>query len=82
MKPQLSSKGIILNAAVLTLGDVAHKRVLCPACMEKEFKMWPEGWDAHAAHQCKGLEDGTPETRKAEFKRALGHLFRSSRGAV
>jgi hypothetical protein len=54
MKPQLSSTGTILNAAVLSAADVAHKRVLCPACMEKEFEMWPEGWDAHAAHRCKG----------------------------
>jgi hypothetical protein len=76
MKAQLSSGGTILNAAVLTANDVAHKRVLCPACMEKEFEMWPEGWDAHAAHRCKGLEAGTPVMRKAEFKRALGHLFR------
>jgi hypothetical protein len=82
MKAQLSSDGTILNAAVLTADDVAHKRVLCPACMEKEFEMWPEGWDAHAAHRCKGLDTGTPQTRKAEFKRVLGHLFRSSRGAV
>jgi len=44
--------------------------------MEKEFVMWPEGWDAHAAHKCKGLEDGSPEARKAEFKRVLGRLFR------
>jgi hypothetical protein len=76
MKPQLSSGGVILNAAVLTAADVAHKRVLCPACMEKEFEMWPEGWDSHAAHRCKGLGDGTTQERKAEFKRVLGHLFR------
>jgi len=76
MKPQLSTNGTILNAAVLAPADLAHKRVLCPACMEKEFAMWPEGWDAHAAHKCKGLDDGTAEARKAEFKRKLGHLFR------
>jgi hypothetical protein len=46
MKPQLSSGGTILNAAVLTAADVVHKRVLCPACMEKEFERWPGGWDA------------------------------------
>ena len=63
------------NAAVLTVGQVAHRRVLCPACMEKEFERWPEGWDAHAAHRCKGLESETPQSRKAEFKLALGHLF-------
>jgi len=76
MRPQLSSTGIILNAAVLTAAEVAHKRVLCPACMEEEFEMWPEGWDAHAAHWCKGLEGATPQERRAEFKRALGHLLR------
>ena len=76
MKAQFSSSGVILNAAVLGAGDVAHKRVLCPACMEMEFEMWPEGWDAHAAHKCKGLEAGTPLSRKTEFKRVLNHLFR------
>jgi hypothetical protein len=76
MKPQLSSTGTILNAAVLSAVDVAHKRVLCPACMEKEFEMWPEGWDAHAAHRCKGVEGATPQERKAEYKRVLNHLFR------
>ncbi len=76
MKPQLSSNGTIFNAAVLAAGDVVHKRVLCPACMEKEFEMRPEGWDAHAAHRCKRMENGTPQSRKAEFKRVLSHLFR------
>jgi hypothetical protein len=76
MRPQHSSGGTILNAAVLVAADVVHKRVLCPACMDKEFERWPEGWDAHAAHRCKGLQEGTPQARKAEFKRVLGHLFR------
>ena len=76
MKPQVSPDGTILNAAVLTAQDVAHKRVMCPICMDMVFEMWPEGWDAHAAHRCKGLEGDTPEVRKPEFKKALGHLFR------
>jgi hypothetical protein len=76
MKPQLSKDSTILNAAVLTAADVSHKRVLRPACMEKVFVMWPEGWDAHSAHRCPGLELGPAEGRKAEFRRALGHLFR------
>lgn len=76
MKPQLGSDGTIMNAAVLDADGVAQSRVLCPACMDKVFEMWPAGWDAHAAHACKGLDDGTPEVRKAEFKRALRHLFR------
>ena len=41
MKPQLSRTGTILNAAVLSPSDLVHKRVLCPACMEKEFAMRP-----------------------------------------
>ncbi len=76
MRPQLSANGTILNAAVLTASDVAHKRVLCPGCMEKEFEMWPEGWDAHAAYRCKGVDGNSPQARKAEFKQILGHLFR------
>ena len=76
MKPQLSSDNTILNAAVLTAADVAHKRVLCPVCMEKVFAMWPEGWDAHAAHRCPGLEHGPIDARKAAYRKALGHLFR------
>lgn len=76
MKTQRSADGTILNAAVLSAADVAHERVICPICMEKVFEMWPEGWDAHAAHTCKGLEGESPETRKPEFKSALRHLFR------
>jgi hypothetical protein len=44
--------------------------------MLKVFERWPEGWDAHAAHRCEGVDLGTPEERKAEFRRVLGHLFR------
>lgn len=76
MKIQRSSDGVIVNAAVLTVEQVAHERVRCPACMDKVFAMWPEGWDAHAAHSCAGIDDGDIVTRKAEFKRVLGHLFR------
>jgi hypothetical protein len=76
VRPQLSRTGVILNASVLTPDQLVHKCVLCPACMDKEFAMWPEGWDAHAAHKCKGVDEGSPEQRKAEYKRSLGHLFR------
>jgi hypothetical protein len=76
MKAQRGGDGTILNAAVLCAQDVVHKRVLCPACMDKVFEMWPEGWDAHAAHRCSGVSDGSVEARKAEFKEVLGHLFR------
>ncbi len=44
--------------------------------MLKVFEKWPEGWDAHAAHRCEGVNPGTPEERKAEFRRVLAHLFR------
>ena len=70
------SDGTILNAAVLTAELVAHERVMCPACAEKVFTMWPEGWDAHAAHRCAGLDKGSPEVRKGEYRTVLGHLFR------
>jgi hypothetical protein len=48
---------------------------LCPACGQKEFKRWPLGWDAHAAHSCQGLEADQPEARKAEFRRRFGDRF-------
>ena len=51
-----------------------HRRV-CPACGEKEFRRWPFGWDAHAAHRCKGLREGTPDARKTEFRMRFQHLF-------
>lgn len=76
MKPKRSADGTIVNAAVLAAAEVVHEQVLCPACMDKVFVMWPEGWDAHAAHRCLGLDDGPADARKAEFKRVLGHLFR------
>ena len=50
---------------------------LCPACGEKEFKRWPWGWDAHAAHSCRGLIQTDPEERKAEFRRRFAHHFRN-----
>ena len=77
MKPVQDSKGTILNAAVLKVEDVVHKRVLCPCCGEKVFKRWPEGWDAHAAFQCTGLQSTDESERKTDFKAALQHLFRT-----
>lgn len=49
--------------------------LLCPACGRKEFKRWPWGWDAHAAHSCQGLTASEPEARKAEFKHRFGDRF-------
>ena len=67
--------GAIVNATSLTARDVAEQLVLCPACEIKVFKSWPEGWDAHAEHRCKGLTASGGEERKAEFKRRFAHLF-------
>jgi hypothetical protein len=49
--------------------------LLCPGCQVFEFKQWPAGWDAHAAHRCAGLSELDPEARKAEFKRRFGVAF-------
>jgi hypothetical protein len=67
--------GAITNAASLTAREVAHQLVVCPGCEQKVFKMWPEGWDSHAEHRCKGLSAVGPEERKAEFKKRFAHLF-------
>jgi hypothetical protein len=67
--------GAILNATSLTAREVAEQLVLCPACEIKVFKSWPEGWDAHAEHRCKGLTTSGGEERKAEFRRRFAHLF-------
>jgi hypothetical protein len=71
-----SHDGVILNPRDLTAEDLAQQRVLCPACGEKTFAKWPEGWDSHAAHRCAGVQGATPEERKAAFKREYEHLFR------
>ena len=49
------------------VSNEGHKRS-CPACHQHEFKRWPFGWDAHAAHRCTGLTEVEPEARKKEFK--------------
>jgi hypothetical protein len=67
--------GAIANAAELSFGDVANRRVLCPACGGKTFDTWPQGWDGHAGHACT-VEGGTPEERKETYKRRFRHLFR------
>jgi predicted nuclease with RNAse H fold len=41
---------------------------VCPACSTFEFKMWPLGWDAHAAYKCTGIIGSKPEERKRLFK--------------
>ena len=49
------TNGVIVNAIELTVDDVVQERVLCPACRQKVFAMWPGGWDAHSAAPCAGL---------------------------
>lgn len=53
----------------------ATRPVLCPGCNSHEFRRWPWGWDAHAAHRCTGLTSTGSEERKAEFKRRFGDRF-------
>ena len=60
----------------LTAEDVVGQRVLCPGCRQTVFASWPEGWDAHAAHRCGGVEGATRAARKASFKHRFAHLFR------
>lgn len=43
-------------------------RRVCPACNTFEFKMWPVGCDAHAAHKCTGIGVNNPAERKRLFK--------------
>jgi uncharacterized protein (DUF433 family) len=74
--PRLDPAGVIVNAEELSVDQVVGKRVRCPACRMLDFRSWPEGWDAHAAARCRGINAADPEVRKAEFKRRFGQLFR------
>ena len=65
-KPQTKPKPTIKKRQSVSNAD--HQRS-CPACLQHEFKRWPFGWDAHAAHRCTGLTEVDPEERKKEFKR-------------
>ena len=60
----------------LTAAEVVHETVLCPACHEFVFKMWPEGWDGHSGWKCLGLASSDIPGRKREFKQRFGFLFR------
>jgi len=75
MQPVTDQDGIILNAMVLTTDQITHKHVRCPVCAMKDFAMWPEGWDAHAAHKCAGLDAGPADQRKLQFRAVTRHLF-------
>ena len=68
--------GVIVNAEELSVGQVVGKRVRCPACRKLVFQSWPEGWDAHAATRCRGVQGANAEARKTEFKRRYAQLFR------
>ncbi|MHB1328985.1 MAG: DUF433 domain-containing protein [Gemmatimonadales bacterium] len=75
--PRIDAAGVVLNAEELRADQVVGRQVRCPACRGLVFKSWPEGWDGHAATRCRGLSGRQPGSRKAEFKRRFGHLFRS-----
>ncbi len=47
----------------------------CPACESFQFRRWPWGWDAHAAHRCKGIPGSDPDRRKAIFRSRFGRLL-------
>lgn len=74
--PRVDAAGAIVNAEELSVGQVVGKRVRCPACRMLVFRSWPEGWDAHAAMRCRGINGSDPDARKAEFKRRFSQLFR------
>ena len=74
--PRTDAAGAIVNAEELSVGQVVGKRVRCPACRMLVFRSWPEGWDAHAAMRCRGIQASAPEARKSEFKNRFGQLFR------
>jgi hypothetical protein len=82
MTPTRRADGSITNAAELSTADVVHQSVVCPCCTDFVFKMWPEGWDAHAAHRCAGLSAASVEERKREFKTRYEYLFRDSSHAA
>lgn len=65
-----------LDPDLLDAHSAVNKPVLCPACRAKVFKVWPLGWDAHAAFACKGLTLIDPEDRKRDFRTRFARLFR------
>jgi hypothetical protein len=67
----------VLDPNLLDAHSAVNRAVLCPACRDRKvFKMWPLGWDAHAAYKCEGLKQGDPEDRKREFRARFDRLFR------
>jgi hypothetical protein len=68
---------VIEEALNRSAPELVHRRVACPACTTFIFRMWPEGWDSHAAFRCLGLNATTREERKREYRQRFGHLFHS-----
>ena len=56
-------------------GEESTQSRVCPACGEHQFKKWPLGWDSHAAHKCRGLEQNDPADRKREFRSRFAKSF-------
>lgn len=77
--PRTDERGVITNAAELSADQVVGRKVRCPACRTLVFQSWPEGWDSHAEHKCSGITALDGETRKGEFKKRYGHLFKAER---
>jgi len=76
VEPISRGDGAIINALELRAAQLSHEKVLCPACHEFIFQMWPEGWDGHAGFKCTGLAASSTEDCKAEFKSRFASLFR------
>ena len=76
MPIERSPDGTIVNARDLVAEEVIGERVLCPACSDKVFQVWPEGWDAHSVFRCVGIRGSTQEEKKANFKQRFHYLFR------
>lgn len=66
----------VSTSTITTPGIITTDRSRqCPACNYR-FKVFPFGWDAHAAHQCSGLFATDKEERKREYKHRFSHLFK------
>jgi hypothetical protein len=64
IKAEIATKSITRKAK----STESKRPKVCPACNTFKFKMWPFGWDAHAAHKCTGIIGSDPEERKHLYK--------------
>ena len=62
---------------IMSSNEYSSPVKFCPACGQA-FRKFPLGWDSHAAHTCSGLRARMPETRKAEYKKNFGCLFKGA----